>query len=766
MSVPISFTPGDSPPPSGLLARYLPPIPGGIAIQWAKNHLPQGAWVLEPFGSSPYMAAELARSGFRVLVAANNPISRLLYELAANPPTELELRSALAEIAATRKGEERLETHLRSLYRTTCAQCGQPVEAQAYLWERDKDAPYARIYHCPACGDSGERPVTSADLLLAQSFPTSGLHRARALERIAPKGDPDRIHAEEALSSYLPRSIYVITTLINRLEVLFDEERPDLQRSGDRLRCLYALALLAFDHGNVLWSHLTDRPRPRQLTPSPHFRENNIWLALEGAPSVISTQQQPVPVTSWPTPPPVEGGLMIFEGPVRELALTFKAAEHPVRIHVDAVITAIPRPNQAFWTLSALWAGWLWSREAIGPFISVIRRRRYDWAWHCTALHLALSALTKILERSTPVFACIGEIEAGLLSSALLAGKLAGLELRGIAVRNEWDLAQVCWHSPGLAGISHATQATQFDIAKTVEKLTFNAAINHLNQRGEPAPYILLHTAALEELSKAGSIVEGLSGSPGETYSLIHPAIQETFSPRAGFSRFGGGEKSIEASQQWHDQLSPAEMPLADQVENVVYRYLQSQSTCTFTAMDEHLCRSFPGLLTPDSILIRVCLESYTEAAGENDLRRLREEDRVEFRKLELGEIRSALQEIGIRLGFVPRGEQPLIWLEHKDQPRFVFYLSTISAFWNIVYQNPYPPGISFLVIPGARASIVVYKLRRNPLLKQEIDKGWRLLKFRHIRHLLESPALSRENFEELLLLDPMTESPSQMRLL
>jgi len=766
MSGPLPFIPGDSPPPSGLLARYLPPIPGGIATRWTKDRFPPGAWLLDPFGSSPSMAAELARGGFRVLVAANNPISRLLYELAANTPSEMELRSALAEIAATRKGEERLETHLRSLYRTTCVGCGQIIDAQAFLWERDKDAPYARIYHCQFCGDSGERPVTSGDISLAQSFPTSGLHRARALERIAPKGDPDRFHAEEAISSYLPRSIYVITTLINRLEVLFGEERPEIHRSSDRLRCLYALALLAFDHGNVLWSHLTERPRPRQLIPSPHFRENNIWLALEEAPSVISTRLPPVPIAIWPNSPPEGGGLTIFEGPVRDLAASIEDGAGLARIPVAAVVTAVPRPNQAFWTLSALWAGWLWGRESIGPFISVIRRRRYDWAWHCTAQHLVLSALNRILERGTPLFACISENEAGFLSSTLLAARMAGLELQGTAVRNEWELVQVLWKSRGSGEQTHALRSTGLDLAKTVEEITIRSAKKHLSQRGEPAPYILLHAAALEELSKPGIFSEGLSGSPGEAYSLIHSAVLETFSPRNGFSRFGGGEKSIEASQQWHDDLMPERRPLADRLEESVCSYLQSNLVCTLSALDEHLCQSFPGLYTPDSTLLRICLESYTESEGDDNLRRLREEDRADMRKLELDEIRSALSEVGSRLGFLVRGEQPSIWNERNELPKFVFYFSTTGIFWEVLHKNPYYPEISFIVLPGARAPIVVYKLRRNPLLKSEIEKGWRILKYRHIRHLLDSPALSRENFEELLTLDPLTESPSQMRLL
>jgi hypothetical protein len=59
-----------------------------------------------------------------------------------------------------------------------------------------------------------------------------------------------------------------------------------------------------------------------------------------------------------------------------------------------------------------------------------------------------------------------------------------------------------------------------------------------------------------------------------------------------------------------------------------------------------------------------------------------------------------------------------------------------------------------------------MHKIRNNPLLRQEIEKGWRFLKYRHLRHLLETPTLTRDNLDELLSLDPLTESPAQMRLL
>src|SRR5512136_1762298 len=128
MSISIPLIPGLATPSQGLLARYLPPLPDGIAETWLRGNVPAGSWVLDPFGTSPRMAVEAARAGYRVLVTANNPVARRLFEIAASPPPEGELRAALAELAAAHKGDERIEPLIRSLYLTGCAQCGLMVD--------------------------------------------------------------------------------------------------------------------------------------------------------------------------------------------------------------------------------------------------------------------------------------------------------------------------------------------------------------------------------------------------------------------------------------------------------------------------------------------------------------------------------------------------------------------------------------------------------------------------------------------------------------
>jgi hypothetical protein len=114
------YIPGDEPEKSAPLARYLPPIPEGVAAAFLAQHsglsgLERAAWILDPLGASPPLAAEIASHGYRALVAVNNPVTHFLLEMVANPPSQADLRAALAELAAARKGDERLETHLQSL---------------------------------------------------------------------------------------------------------------------------------------------------------------------------------------------------------------------------------------------------------------------------------------------------------------------------------------------------------------------------------------------------------------------------------------------------------------------------------------------------------------------------------------------------------------------------------------------------------------------------------------------------------------------------
>ena len=488
------YFPGGLIEASGPLGRFLPPAPDGPARAFLAGIKLPGAWLLDPFGASPRMAAEMARAGQRVLVAAGNPVSRFLIDLAAQPPKESDLQAALADLAATRKEDERLETHLQSMYLTRCAGCGRELPAEAFLWD-SKSGPSSgsgqavmtgRIYNC-SCGSGGEHPSMPEDAQRAVSWSrTLGLHRARALERVTALDDPDRPFAEEALNIYPPRAVYALGTIINRLD--------SLSASDERRRCMTALLLWAADCVNALWPHLGERPRPKQLTFPGIYRENNIWMALEAgikAWAAAETAAPAVPLSLWPDEPPESGGICLFEGPLRDLVPQLED------IPLKAVVGAIPRPNQAFWTLSALWSGWLWGREAVGPFKAVLRRRRYDWQWHAEALRALFGNLSEAISLQTPFFALLAEPEPSFMTAALLAAQTAGLELAGLALRSEQEAAQIHWRKA-----EHLPRSKQSIDRNFVRK----AMRAYLEKRAEPAPYLHVHTAALAALAGKGML--------------------------------------------------------------------------------------------------------------------------------------------------------------------------------------------------------------------------------------------------------------------
>lgn len=768
MAESVSFIPGVRIPGGQPLGRYLPVVPEGITTAWLAGHVPPGSWVIDPFGANPLAAVEAARAGYRVLVAANNPVNRVLIETAANPPLEDDLVAALAALGSSPKGDERMEPHIRGLYATICARCGRQISAEAFLWQRGEPGPYARIYHCPFCGDTGEHPAVPEDLERAAGFSAGGMHRARALERVAPMNDPDRSNVEEALEVYLPRAVYALFNLINKLEgiTLLPARRQGLQ----------VLLLHACDQANSMWAYHSTRDRPRQLTIPGHFRENNIWTSLEQAIPLFSQGGPPIPLVIWPEQPPAGGGISLFEGRLKDLAASLGTVD------IQAVTATLPRPNQAFWTLSALWAGWLWGREAVGPFKSVLRRRRYDWGWHTTALAAAFTSLSPHLRSGTPILGLIGEAEPGFLSAAVLAADSASLDLTGMALRRDQELIQVTWQ-----------KGKDREIERVQSIASRQAAVSGTNElleeRGQPSSYLRLHAAALQAMAKARSLWPEIKPEPGGTeaeaspsqsYTQVQTMIKEAVTAQGRYLR--GKEQSLEAGQWWlKGEPGPQrKIPLADRVEMEVVRCLIHNPGVTEAEVDAVICSQFPGLMTPDRELITACLESYAELESAEDRRwKARERESPAARRQDIESARGLLADLGRRLGFEvetrhthPGAQAPgstvQLWQKGMEA-HFAFFVLASAAISEPVFGTPYPPDAgtnALIILPGSRANLVVYKLNSDPQLKAEVERGWQFLKYRHLRQLFDNPAVTAENFFSQVKLDQLTHSDSQIRML
>lgn len=689
-------------------------------------------WLLDPFGFSPRLVLEAARSGFRVLVTANNPITRFLLETFANPPPETEFIAALADLGAVKKGDERLESHLQSLYHTTCEKCNKQIQAQSFLWRKGEDVPYGRIYECPHCSDSGERIATEEDKELAKKIAlTDTLHRSRAFERVVSLKDEDRIYAEEAIGHYLPRPLYVLTTIINRLN--------SLNLSPERKRALTALVLLACDASNTLWAHPAERPRPKQLSTPNQFREQNVWTMLEDGLSLWTESGATVPFEAWPKKIPESGGVCIYEGRLRDLAHEVKR-----EIPIAAVVCSIPRPNQAFWTLSALWAGWLWGSEAVEPYKVALRRRRYDWAWNATALNAMFEHLNELLPDGVPVFGLLPEPEPPFLTSAMTAACAAGFKLESAALRTEHDAMQVIWKS------GQKSKPVAAD-----ESLLQNSIREYLLERGEPASYLHIHTAGLIALAEANTLKPGeleFDEAMRKTSALFTSALKDN----KDFAHYSSGENLD--TGLWGLGSNTGES-LSDRVEVAAVTYLQKNQNAIFLEIEADLYPRFPGLLTPSKGLIYAVLNSYAEKDGASW--KLRDEDVASARREEMQNVFALLEKIGKRLDYQTFKEDKV--LHWKENGRIVKKFHVLaSALVSRALENADEQTV--IVIPGGRAALAAYKLERDPSLKEQLKK-YKLVKYRLLRSLLEVPILTRETFDEQIASDPVEESKGQMMM-
>ena len=745
-----AYIPGLNPVEPGPLARFMPPLEDGVISAWLPAHVPAGSWVLDPFGFSPRLALEAARAGYRVLVTVNNPITRFLLEMSAQPPSETDFKAALADVSAAKKGEERLGTHLQWLYLTNCEKCGHDVYAESFLWRRGEDAPYARVYTCPNCEDSGERLVTAQDIEKTKRIAgTDALHRSRAFERVTALEDEDRVYAEEAIVHYLPRPLYFLTTIINRID--------SLNLTPERRRALNALILAACDAGNTLWDHPAERPRPKQLNIPSQFREHNLWIQLERGLSQWAETGAGVLLETWPNELPEEGGICIFEGRLQDLPDHVKK-----QVPIKAVIGSLPRPNQAFWTLSALWAGWLWGREAVEPYKRALRRRRYDWAWNATALNAAFTHLFGLLHLGTPVFGLLSEPEPSSLTSALTAASAAGFDLGSLALRTQHDPIQLLW----TCGEHLRRQPNEASAEEVGE-----AIYSHLTERGEPASYLHIHAAGLIALVRSNALRqreqefdEALRGTQG----LIQTALEGD----SRFVHYSSGE-SVDTGLWGLNEVAPAIVPpansstakresLSDRVEIAVVTFLQKNPESIFLDIEQELYPGFPGLLTPSKAMIYSVLSSYAEKGS--GAWKLRAEDVASARRSELDNIAGLIDAIGRRLGYTTRKQDRIYLWEQNGTLDRTFYILASALIGRAISETPFPPEQNLIVIPGGRASLVAYKTQRDPSLAARM-KRHQVVKYRLLRTLIELPVLTRETFEEQVAGDPLERSKSQMMM-
>jgi hypothetical protein len=741
----LAFYPGLSPETPRLLGRFLPPVAEGVAAHYVQRHTRPGDLVVDPFGQAPQVAVEALSLDRRVVVATLNPVARLAVSLAVRPPSVAELRGALTRLGDAPVGlgsADRLEPQLLALYQTECAECQAKVTADYFDWDSEAGEPVEKGYICLACGGPRRAATSLADREQARRFSRNGPDYHFLLGRLAGPNDPDRAHVEEALAVYPTRTLTAIGAVVVKFEGLA------LDRNSQRL--LAGLLVAALDEATVL-----GQDRPKVLAVPRRFRELNFWLALERAVGLVAGLAAPDRAMGLDDLLAAPGGAAIhaYAGPMRELAGMLPPGACPL------VISGLPRPSQAFWTLSALWTAWIWGRAQAEPLWGMLRRRRYDWNWHARGLERTLAAARPALAAEGYLVALVGEAEPGLSAAALAAGARAGYRLDGFALRADTGEAQAQW-TPAVS------EAPAVPAAAGLAQRVREAMAAALRARAEPSRWAHLHAAAWVAVARGG----GEATPPAEGDDVLGPvnrAIEAAARDTSVFSRLGADAGDEPTTGLWWlvnaDSSNLPGAPLADRVETAAWQRLTAEAP-----VDEHdllpsVYAAFPGALTPGRALVMACLEACGQRL-EAGLWQLRPEDTPGQRADDQASILAHLRVLGVRNGFEVKDSNPQAWRE-GGQSVYVFAVLTAATLSAHLLRPPPTARRRFLVLPGGRAGLAEVKLRRDPRLRQALlASDWRIVKYRHVRRMAADAALTRATLEPALGGDPL-EAAQQLAL-
>lgn len=737
-------------PQTGLpLDRFLPPYYPGSMSGWLQRFAPPGSFVLDPFGQDPYVILELARAGYRVVVSANNPIAAFVLEVMASAPSAEEISEAVGVLAGIRSAEGLLlEDQINAYYQFDCPnpECQQldfktKLQVEYLVWAEDATEPDLAFGSCPRCGKQAEFPLTPEMLASKEPLPALSFLKARLLEHSANPGDPLRELMAEVIAFYPHRSLASLQAMLSRLE---NPAITPRQRT-----ILRALILSTADRVNQLWTHPGGRSRPRQLLRPPLFQELNPWQALLASQKSWSKSDQPVALREWPAQPPQLGGISVFRGRLREL-------DPPIAPGmVDVVITSLPRRNQAWWNLSGLWSSWLWGREGSNTLRNSLLKQRYDWTWHSTALQKVLMQLGKLLRPGVPVLLQVTELDPMFAMAGMLAAQNAGLSLHQLAANGEMSVLQTSWRfgSPN----RQATQGGSFSHA--VKK----AGEQFLQGLGEPTTYLRLFCGVLVTLLSEGFLAGRLGA--GDTLNELQEEIDKSLINPGSFSRFNPGV-SADSGLYWLVDAGSSAQSAADRAERAILNALQTQPLLPVKDALIAVNQKLPGLQNVEMELVQAILESYADPTPDYKAWSLRTFETTREREKDLKAIVELIESLSRRLR-VPREikTDSIAWLGLDGSPEFSFFPIITTEFSDLLIRHQDLPGRKLIVLPGSRANLAAFKLRRDPHLQSLKTENWSIVKYRQLRNLSDNPLLTQELFASQITGDPPEYRSTQLAL-
>ena len=385
---------------------------------------------------------------------------------------------------------------------------------------------------------------------------------------------------------------------------------------------------------------------------------------------------------------------------------------------------------------------------------SALARRRYDWNWFSRAVNIALSETIDSIQSDSPIFGLLPNFTPSLVYGLLNGMRNAGFHTRGGAFRFSDDLFQCVWNKKNEHAVGQATDFKEM-------------LIRHLNTRGEPVGFqrvILLAIWNYFQTPFNGDEIK----SGEQDFKRLENRVRQLTNDRNLLESYAfdapGGKR------WWLVNERDAFSPITERMESVVHDLLLRKKKISFCAIDEYLCKEFPGFLTPEKDLLRIILESYAEVESDDSNQYiLRQSEESDARERDIREAKNLLKKIGESLGQKVSEDTVITWQDQfTNKISYQFYITNLAHISKFVYRlAPDDATEHVIVFPGSRSALLSQRIRKDPRLSFAVEQGWHFLKFRYLRRLADIKELDLNRWRELLDSDPpLWDPPTQLKII
>lgn len=764
-----------------LLKSHRQPLAENVAAQWIETYTQPNDLIVDPFVASDAVVRAAVARGRRIIASDSNPIVAWAAHIQTTLPNARSINAALLRLGDARKDGEPLRASLEKLYASHCAQCGDAVTVDYFLWRRDasKQLLAEKVYTCARCGFR-RADVTEVDRQRAKDAAPRGLSYHLLVQRLIADDPANTPHVKRLLELYTPRNLNALAVVTQKLDAEF---REDSGRTA-----LAALMLHALDVGTSLYS--APDALPTREIPT-EFIEINLWRALESAARGLGDRapalrlaSKPAQVLNSTTP-----AAYIGQGGARFLA------ESSPSTHAQFILSSPARLDPTFWELSFLWTRWLLGKNAAAPLEPLLAEKRRRWSWYGEALTNSLADAAK-LARAAARFAVAFPSGSHAMIEALMlaASPIFTLETfafrpeRGASGSTEWGALrgeyQVVWKradSPLEAGARPSVNvkgalemappppSSLPTIASRIRASSLQAAREILDARGEPLAYSWLHHAALAKLARENILAETLHAKYREgdnAFQFLRHRMEEGFK-----------EGYIQEIDHWEEkervlwekrEMAGSGAQLADRVQQFVRDYLKNTQRVGAEELERTILEHFLGLLTPEIELVEICARTYADKVENEWL------SRGENGQSGLERARELAAQLGQHLGFEVvqnSGPYELLWRIEKIIPA--------SARGSIAEERIYEDAYAFvfrseieldefmtlraaplrglIVLPETQVELTRERLRRDPRWLKQLERaGWEFLRVPLLELLLREEYTTRPEFHLAWGLQPL----------